>query len=135
MNVSLLTKPLLLFQISTAPEDSEFVQSTSNSNCNVNLGQSTKRKSETLSRPFTPEVQEISINCPKTDKSVKRKLKRAKRLKPKQLLQSNEKSSKNKNNVTLSDNEPININVNIQDVTVERTLTKKHFIKKKNDKS
>ncbi|VVC31407.1 Zinc finger, CCHC-type [Cinara cedri] len=120
--------------ISTIPEGDELLQSTSKSNCKVTLAQSTKRKSETISRPLTPEVKEISNESPITDKSVKMSHKRAKRLKSIQLLQSNVKNSKN--NVTIPDNQAINIDVNIQDITVERTLTKKHFMKKKkNDRN
>lgn len=122
---------IIMFQISTAPEDNESTQSTSKSNFDANTKQSTKRKSETLSRPLSPGVKETINQSPKTDKSGMKSSKRVKLLKPVQLLESNEKSPINKNNLTISDNESITIDANIQDVTVERTLTKKHFFKKK----
>lgn len=95
------------------------------------MKQSTKRKSETFSRPLTPEIKDKSIKNSKTDIPGKRSLNKSKRLKPIQLLQANEKSSNNKNNITIPDNESVVINANIQDVTVERTLKKKHFFKNK----
>lgn len=119
-----------MFQISTAPKDNESTQTTSKSNFEVKVRLSTKRKSETLSRPSSPGVREIINKSPKTEKSGK-KSKRVKHLKPIQTLQSSEKSFINKNNLTISDNESITIDANIQDVTVERTLTKKHFYKRK----
>lgn len=113
-----------MFQISTAPEpeSNEFAQSTSRSN--TESRQSTTRKSESSST-LTPNIKEKIKNSPKSVDSGKTK--KAKR------LQAKAKHSKNKNksNLTISDNEPINIDVNIQDVTLQRTLTKRNFFKKK----
>ncbi|XP_025413250.1 zinc finger CCHC domain-containing protein 7-like isoform X2 [Sipha flava] len=115
--------------ISTEPEfeSDEFTQSTSKSI--VDARQSTSRQSENSSLLSTPNVIKISNLSPKTDESG-RSSKRTKRLK---RLRSKKKrlKTKNQNNSTISPNESINIDVNIQDVTLKRTLTKKNFFKKK----
>lgn len=112
-----------MFQISTAPEpeSNEFAQSTSRSN--TDFRQSTTNSNSSLT--LTPYIKHMSKNIPKSVDSGKSK--RAKR------LQAKAKHSKNKNksNLTISDNESINIDVNIQDVTVQRTLKKKKFFRKK----
>lgn len=117
-----------MFQISTAPEpeSNKFAQSTSRSNTsNIESRQSTTRKSES-SLTLTPNVKEISKNSPKSVDSGKSK--KAKRL---QAKAKKHLKNKNKSNLTISDNESINIDVNIQDVTLQRTLTKRNFFKKK----
>jgi hypothetical protein len=118
-----------MFKISTEPEfeSDEFTQSTSKSI--VDARQSTSRQSENSSLLSTPNVIKISNLSPKTDESG-RSSKRTKRLK---RLRSKKKrlKTKNQNNSTISPNESINIDVNIQDVTLKRTLTKKNFFKKK----
>lgn len=110
--------------ISTAPEpeSNEFAQSTSRSN--TESRKSTTRKSES-SLTLTPNVKEKSKNSPKSVDSGKTK--KAKRLQAKAKHSKNKKKS----NLTISDNESINIDVNIQDVTLQRTLTKRNFFKKK----
>uniref|UniRef100_A0A2S2P5W0 Zinc finger CCHC domain-containing protein 7 n=1 Tax=Schizaphis graminum TaxID=13262 RepID=A0A2S2P5W0_SCHGA len=111
--------------ISTAPEpeSNKFAQSTSRSN--TESRQSSTSKSESSSTLLSPIVKQISKNSPKSVDSGKSK--KAKR------LQSKIKHSKTKNqsNLSTSDNESINIDVNIQDVTLKRTLTKRNFFKKK----
>lgn len=115
-----------MFQTSTEPEpeSNEFAQSTYRSNVEETR-QSTPRKSETSSAFSTPNNRQINKTTPKTDDSSKSK--KLKRLRDKKRFSKN----KNHSNLTVSDNESINIDVNIQDVTFKRTLTKKNFIKKK----
>lgn len=118
---------MIVFQISTEPESesNEFAQSTSTSK--VEARQSTSMKSET-STSSTPNLKKISNQSPKTDESGKSKkaTKKLKRLSKKKHLK-----TKNQNSLTTSPNESINIDVNIQDVTLKRTLTKRNFFKKK----
>lgn len=113
-----------MFQISTSPEcrSGEFAQSASR--FNVDEVQYTPRK--VSSAPSTPNVRELNNRSFKTEESGKSK--KAKRL---QRLRGKKRYSKTKNpsNLTTFD-ESINIDVNIQDVTLKRTLTKKNFFKK-----
>lgn len=78
--------------------------------------------------PFTPKVREfISMRTPKTNESGKSKNQRW-------LQQSRSKkrhSNTNNESNLVSGNESINIDVNIQDVTLKRSLTKKNFFKRK----
>lgn len=118
-----------MFQISTAPEpeSQEFAQSTSRSNSKVK--ESTPRKSETPSSPSTPKARDkISIKSPKTKESGKSK--KAKRLQKFQGLKRHSKTE-SEINLTNPDNKSINIDVNIQDVILKRTLTQKNFFKRK----
>lgn len=118
---------LLILQISTAPEPEnyEFAQSTSRSN--VETIQSTTKRSETSLQLLTPNGRKTSHKSPKTDESGKSK--QVKRLHPHRLRS---KKKYSKNNLSMNtDSEPINIDVNIQDVTLKRTLTKRNFFKKK----
>lgn len=77
----------------------------------------------------TPNVKEIrdnrSLKSGESGKSNKNK--RLLRLRAKKR----HSKAKNQNNLTISNNESINIDVNIQDVVLKRTLTKKNFFKKK----
>lgn len=116
--------------ISTAPEpeNNEFAQSTRRSN--VEKRHSTMQKFS--SAPSTPNIRDLSNKSIRTDESGKcKKAKRLQRLRVKKKKHSN-KSPVNKNNTpTTPANESINIDVNIQDVTVKHSLTKKKFLKKK----
>lgn len=117
-----------MFQTSTLPErrSGDFAQSTSGFNVDKVLY--TPRK--TSSAPSTPNVIELNNKSFKTNEFGKSK--KAKRL---QRLREKKRHSKikNHNNMSLTtsdNNESINIDVNIQDVSVKRTLTKKNFFKK-----
>lgn len=115
-----------MFQISTAqePECNEFAQSPSN--LNVESRQSTA-SSSIMSTPNVKEIRDKKN--PKTSESSKSKKsnKRLLRLRAKKK----HSKAKNQNNLIISNNESINIDVNIQDVVMKRTLTKKNFFKKK----
>lgn len=87
--------------------------------------QSTPRKSETSSAFSTPNDRKKNKITPKTDSSSKSK--KIKRLRGKKRFS----KTRNHSNLTVSDNDSINIDVNIQDVSYKRTLTKKQFIKQK----
>jgi len=107
-------------------ERNEFAQSTSRSTLHIN--KFTTRMSE-MSTPSTPNFWKSSCN-----KSLKAnysgKSKKAKRLK-RQQEKKRHSTSTNPSNSSVSKNESINIDVNIQDVVLKRTLTKKNFIKNK----
>lgn len=83
-------------------------------------------RSDTSSPLLTPNVSKTNYKSPKTDESGKS----GKSKKLKRLWSKNKHS---KNNLKISDHESdsINIDFNIQDVTLNRTLTKRNFFKKK----
>lgn len=112
-----------MLQIST--ESDEFAQSTSKSN--VEARQSTSRKPETSLTSSTPNVKSNQSSKSEESTKSKRAAKRLKRLRSKKK----HLKTKNQNSFSISPNESINIDVNIQDVTLKRTLTKKNFFKKK----
>lgn len=116
----------IMFQISTSPErrSGEFAQSTSR--FNIEEIQFTPRKAS--SAPSTPSVRELNNRSFRTEESGKSK--KAKRLQRLRGKKKHHLRTKNHNNLTTSDHESINIDVNIQDVTLKRTLTKKNFFKK-----
>lgn len=117
-----------MFQISTAPEpeSNEFAQSTSRSNFKV---ETFTRKSETSSTSSTPYNKDIvNYKSPKTDES--KKSKKAKFIQRERKKKRHSKT-KSESNISIPNNESINIDVNIQDVTLKRTLTKKNFFKRK----
>lgn len=107
-------------------ERNEFAQSTSRST--LHISRFTTSMSE-ISTPSTPDFRKSSCNKSlKTSDSGKSK--KAKRLK-RQQEKKRHSTSTNLSNLSVSKNESINIDVNIQNVVLKRTLTKKNFIKNK----
>lgn len=91
------------------------------------------RRSETVTSSFV-DIEETSIISPNNlNNSESKKFIDKKASKRLHRLRAKKKHSKKKKKLSVScdDNESINIDVNIQDVTLKRTLTKKNFLKNK----
>lgn len=116
------------FKISTTSEHepNEFAQSTSRSN--LPNSRYTKRKFENSTSSTRNNNKTSHDTDPKSQElCMSRRQRRVKRIQALKQLSKNT----NSNNLSISENKSISIEVNIQDNILKRTRTKKKFVKKK----